>query len=123
MTWPLVGIFLLVAIAALKIGSTFVLPIVVSVLFTFLLGPPVRWLKKHRLPEAIGAGVLVFGTVIVLCGAMYFLADPAAEWIERAPKTMQQVERKLKARGAAAREHPGHGEQGGGGHHTHDERR
>ena len=95
-TWPLVGIFLLVAIAALKIGSTFVLPIVVSVLFTFLLGPPVRWLKKRRIPEAIGAGVLVFGTVIVLCGAMYFLSDPAAEWIERAPKTMVQVERKLR---------------------------
>jgi predicted PurR-regulated permease PerM len=96
-TWPLVGIFLLVAIAALKIGSTFVLPIVVSVLFTFLLGPPVRWLKKHGLPEAVGAGVLVFGTVIVLIGAVYFLADPASEWVERAPKTMQQVERKLKA--------------------------
>ena len=38
----------------------------------------------------------MFGTVIVLCGSMYFLADPASEWIERAPKTMQQVERKLK---------------------------
>jgi len=96
-SWPLIGIFLLVAIAALKIGSTFVLPIVVSVLFTFLLGPPVRWLKKRRIPEAIGAGVLVFGTVILLCGALYFLADPASEWIERAPKTMQQVERKMKA--------------------------
>ena len=97
MTWPLVGIFLLAAVAALKIGSTFVLPIVVSVLFMFLLGPPVRWLKKRRVPEAVGAGILVFGTVIVLCGAMYFLADPASEWIERAPKTMQQVERKLKS--------------------------
>ena len=81
MTWPLIGIFLLVAVAALKIGSTFVLPIVVSVLFTFLLGPPVRWLKKRRLPEAIGAGVLVFGTVMVLCSALYFLAEPASEWI------------------------------------------
>ena len=91
MSWPLIGIFLLVAIAALKIGSTFVLPIVVSVLFTFLLGPPVRWLKKRRIPEAIGAGVLVFGTVIVLCGGMYFLSDPAAEWIERAPKTMSRI--------------------------------
>ncbi len=96
MTWPLVGIFFLVAVAALKIGSTLVLPIVVSLLFTFLLGPPVRWLKRHRIPEALGAGVLVFGTVIVICGSMFFLADPASEWIERAPKTMQQVERKLK---------------------------
>ena len=64
--------------------------------------------------------MLVFGTVIVLCGAMYFLADPAAEWIERAPKTMSQVERKLKARVPPAREHPGDGEQGRGGDHTHE---
>ncbi len=97
MTWPLVGIFFLVAIAALKIGSTLVLPIVVSLLFTFLLGPSVRWLKRHRIPEALGAGVLVFGAVILICGSLYFLADPASEWIERAPKTMQQVERKLKS--------------------------
>lgn len=97
MTWPLVGIFLLVAIAALKIGSSLLLPIVVSVLFTFLLGPPVRWLKRRGLPDAIGAALLVFGTVIVLCGSIYFLAEPASEWLERAPKTMQQVERKLKA--------------------------
>ena len=73
------------------------LPIVVSVLFTVLVGPPVRWLKRRGMPEALGAGVLVFGTVIVICGSMYFLAEPASEWIERAPKTMQQVERKLKA--------------------------
>ena len=97
MTWPLVGIFFFVAIAALKIGSTLVLPIVVSLLFTFLLGPPVRWLKRHRIPEALGAGVLVFGAVILICGSVYLLADPASEWIERVPKTMQQVERKLKS--------------------------
>ena len=55
-----------------------------------------RWLKRHRIPEALGAGLLVFGTVTLLCVSIFFLADPAAEWIERAPKTMQQVERKLK---------------------------
>ncbi len=115
-TWPLVGIFLLVAIAALKIGSTFVLPIVVSVLFTFLLGPPVRWLKKHRIPEALGAGVLVFGTVIVLCGSMYFLADPAVG-VDRARAEDHAAGRaEAEARDPAARQHPGHGEQGGRGH-------
>lgn len=96
MSWPLVGVFLLAAVAALKIGSTFVLPIVVSVLFTFLLGPPVRWLNRRGVPDAIGAAVLVFGTLSVICVSMYFLAEPASEWIERAPKTMEQVERKLK---------------------------
>jgi predicted PurR-regulated permease PerM len=95
-TWPLIGIFLLAAVAALKIGSTFVLPIVVSVLFTFLLGPAVRWLKARGIPEALGAGMLVFGTVTALCFSLYFLADPAAQWMEAAPKTMEQVERKLK---------------------------
>ncbi len=96
MSWPLVGIFLLLAVAALKIGSTLVLPIVVSVLFAFLLGAPVRWLKRHRIPEAVGAGLLVFGTVAVICVSIGFLAEPALEWMERAPKTMQQVERKVK---------------------------
>lgn len=96
MSWPLVGLFTLAAIAALKIGSALVLPIVVSIMFAFLLGPPVRWFRRRGLPDAVGAGILVFGTVILLCTSLYFLAEPATEWMARAPKTMDQVERKLK---------------------------
>ena len=96
MTWPLVGIFLLAAVAALKIGGTLVLPIVVSVLFTFLLGAPVRWLRRRGVNEAVGAGIIVFGTVTSICFSLYFLAGPASEWLERAPKALEQVQRKVK---------------------------
>ena len=96
MTWPLVGIFILLAIAALKIGSTLMLPIVVSVLFAFLLGAPVRWLRRRGLKEGLGAGIVVFGTVAVLGLSIYFLSAPAADWLERAPQSLAQAERKLR---------------------------
>ncbi len=96
MTWPLVGIFVLLAIAALKIGSALVLPIVVSVLFAFLLGPPVRWLRSRGIKEGLGAGLVVFGTVAALGLGIYFLSAPAAEWLERAPQSLSQAERKLR---------------------------
>lgn len=96
MTWPLVGMFILLAIAALKIGSALVLPIVVSVLFAFLLGAPVRWLRRHGIKEGIGAGIVVFGTVAALGISIYFLSGPASEWLERAPQSLAQAERKLR---------------------------
>ncbi len=96
MTWPLVGIFILLAIAALKIGSTLMLPIVVSVLFAFLLGAPVRWLRRRGLKEGLGAGIVVFGTVALLGLSIYFLSAPAADWLERAPQSLAQAERKLR---------------------------
>lgn len=96
MSWPLVGIFVILAVAALKIGSTFVLPIVVSALFTFLLGPPVRWLRRRGLPEGIGAAIVVFGTLTLFSAGIFFLAQPAADWLERAPASLSQAEKKLR---------------------------
>lgn len=96
MSWPLVGIFVILAIGALKIGSTLVLPIVVSALFALLLGGPVRWLRRHGVKESIGAGLVVFGAVALLGLGIYFLSAPAAEWLQKAPQSLSQAERKLR---------------------------
>ena len=97
MGWAPMGIFVILAITALKVGSALVLPIVVSVLLALLLTSPLAWLKKRRIPEPAGAGILIFGSVIMFIVSLWFLADPAVEWMAQAPKNLAKAEQRLRA--------------------------
>ena len=46
-------------IALLKMRQPLLLPIAVAVVLTFVLTPAVRWLRRHGIPEALGAALLV----------------------------------------------------------------
>lgn len=93
---PVLGIFLLLVIAALRLGSSLLLPITVAGLLALLLAPMVRWLVRRRIPAALAAGLVVVGVTAGLIVAMMVLAAPAADWLERAPKTLEQAERKIR---------------------------
>ncbi|MEP6590891.1 MAG: AI-2E family transporter [Gemmatimonadota bacterium] len=93
---PMLGIFLLLAIAALKLGGSLLLPIVVAGMLALLLAPTVRWLAQHRLPTGLAAGLVMIGVTSALVIAVTLLANPAADWLERAPKSLAQAERKIR---------------------------
>lgn len=92
----LAGIFTVLSIAGLQYASSLLVPIAVAVLLTLLLGPIVRWMRKFGVAEPVGAGIIVFGTIILMGTAVVALAAPAAEWLRRAPETMHRVEAKLR---------------------------
>jgi len=90
------GIFAVLVIAGLRFARSLLVPIAVALLLTLLLGPLVRGMRKYRVLEPVGAALIVFGTMIVLGIVTAVLADPAAQWLRRAPETMRQVEWKLR---------------------------
>jgi predicted PurR-regulated permease PerM len=92
----LVAIFTILVIVALRLGSAPLIPITVSILLTLLLGPLVRGLRRRGVPEWIGAGFLVFGTIGLLGTGVGFLAGPAVDWIQRSPATLSLVEAKVR---------------------------
>jgi predicted PurR-regulated permease PerM len=94
-TWAPTGIFLLLAIAGLKLGSALALPVAVALLLSLLLASPLNWLQRRHIPEPVGAAILVLGSVFLLIGGGWFLANPASEWLTRAPSTLSKAERKL----------------------------
>ncbi|HWC74044.1 MAG TPA: AI-2E family transporter [Gemmatimonadales bacterium] len=95
---PLLGaIFAVLAIAGLQYASSLLVPIAVSVLLTLLLGPLVRWMAKYGVAEPVGAGLIVFGTMLILGMTIAALATPAAEWLRQAPETMHRVGDKLRS--------------------------
>ncbi len=69
----------------------------VSVLLALLLGAPLAWLRRRRIPESVGAGILVFGSVALFAGGLSLLADPAAQWIAEAPVHLAKVEARVQS--------------------------
>jgi predicted PurR-regulated permease PerM len=58
------------------------------------LKPIVRALKRIHVPEFIGAAVVLVMLLGIMGGAVTILADPAAEWIAKAPATLGRIQGK-----------------------------
>jgi predicted PurR-regulated permease PerM len=84
----------LVAIALivlLKMANEVLLPILIAIILTFLLAPLVRGLRRRGVDEALGAAIVVFGLLGMVALLASRLAQPAADWVARAPTTVQQA--------------------------------
>src|SRR3954454_25335498 len=81
------GLFVLAVLYTLFFARAFLLPIVLAVLLDFLLSPVIRALKRLRIPEPVGGAVVILALLGGLGGAAYTLADPAREWIRKAPQS------------------------------------
>ena len=57
------GLFVLAVFYTLYFARPFFLPIVIAVLLDFLLSPIIRVLKRMRVPESLGAALVVAGLV------------------------------------------------------------
>jgi predicted PurR-regulated permease PerM len=86
----------LATICALYFGREFFVPIALSVLFTGLLRPLVRWLEAARISTAAGATVVL----VVFLGAVGLganaLADPVRGWVAKAPQSLNEAEARLR---------------------------
>jgi predicted PurR-regulated permease PerM len=91
-----VGLFVLAVLYTCYFARGFLLPIVLAMLFTLLLSPVVAALRRHGLPEPLGAGVVLLAVLGILGAGVYTLADPAAEWIEKVPGSLRAVDGKLR---------------------------
>jgi predicted PurR-regulated permease PerM len=94
--WAVAGLFLLALVAFLRFAEAIVLPVVLAVLFYFLLKPAVMALKRMRFPRPIGA-VLILAVVIgAFVTGLSTLQDPAREFLTKAPESVRKLERKAR---------------------------
>lgn len=92
----LTGLFVLAVFYTLYFTRLFLLPIVLATVFGLLLSPVVRWLARLHVPQGLGAGIVVLALVGVSLGSGYLLLEPAGDWIDRAPSSMERIEAKLR---------------------------
>ncbi len=93
----LTGLFLIASFHTLYVGRTIFIPLVLAILLSLMLRPPVRFLSRRGIPDGVGAGMTLIVLSIVLVGGSYALSTPAATWINEIPKSMRTVERRLRS--------------------------
>lgn len=89
------GILFLMVMYTMYVAASLIMPIALALLLSLVLSPVVRFLARARIPQPLGAlGVLLL-VAGVMAGGTYALAEPAAEWMEKAPSELRQLEARL----------------------------
>lgn len=94
--WVFVGLFALAALYSFHFARPLLLPVVLAVLFSLLLSPVVGWLGKFHLPEPVSAAIVVAILLACIGAAFYNLAEPAAQWLDKAPESLGAADAKLR---------------------------
>lgn len=95
MAWAATVVTLVLGVAAMRLARGLLLPVTIAILLTLLLSSPVRWLQRWRIPERLGAALVLFGTLGIVVGAGALLISPAADWVNAAPASLQKVQQKV----------------------------
>ena len=90
------GIFLLACFYTLYFARDFFLPVILAVVLNFLFAPVVRALKQFRVPEALSAALMITAALTLFGFLAYEFSGPLAEWLEKAPQTGAQLQKKIQ---------------------------
>ena len=96
-TWALPGLLLLAVLTVLYLARDLILPIVAALILSLVFLPLVRGLRKMFIPTPLGAGLVVLALLAGLVGGIYNLAEPASEWLDKAPKSLREIDSKLRS--------------------------
>lgn len=94
--WATAGLFVLAILYTLHLAKALVLPLVLGVLLSFVLAPPVTLLRRMRIPSAVASGVVVVSLVAALAGSAYALSGPAGRWLAAAPQNLEELETRIR---------------------------
>ena len=91
-----VGIFLLAVFYTLYAARSLLLPVALAILFSLVLSPAVRGIRKIGIAPPVGAALIVLLLVLSVGLGAYSLVDPATRWLQHAPQTLHSLEIKLR---------------------------
>lgn len=96
--WAIIGIFLILLFGALYLTSSFLLPVVIALLFALVLSPIVRLMRRRlKMPEPVSAIILVVGALMSLTLGFYMLSNPITDLVNNAPRYVAAVEGQIKS--------------------------
>ncbi|CDX16160.1 conserved membrane hypothetical protein [Mesorhizobium sp. ORS 3324] len=91
----LIGIFVLLTVFALYFARAFFMPVILAFLLALTLTPIVRFLRKHGIPDALSATLLVLFSVFFVASAGYLLSGPVIELVNNTSSIGQQLTERL----------------------------
>lgn len=95
-SWATSGLLLLAILTLLHVARDLLLPIVIALILSLVFLPLVRGMKRWWIPVPIGAGIVVFGLLAAFLGGVFTLAEPASDWLARAPAGLREIDAKVR---------------------------
>ena len=92
----LTGLFILVVFYTLYFARDLIMPIVLAILLNLLLSPIVRAMKRLHIPEPLSAALVIVTFLGGMGLGIYELAGPVADWLQKAPQSLVQIQHKLR---------------------------
>jgi predicted PurR-regulated permease PerM len=93
--YAVIGIFLIMATAALSIARSVALPVVAGAIFGLVLGPLVDRMVRHNIPQGLAAGLLVGTGTLLMALMVTIFAAPFAIWSDRLPGYVMAIKDRL----------------------------
>lgn len=93
--YAIVGIFVILATAALSIAKVVAMPITAGIIVGLVLGPLVDLMVRYKVPQHLAAALLVLAAVTLGAMAVALLTVPMTAWIDQLPSMVAALKAKL----------------------------
>lgn len=94
--WAVVGIFLILAFAAIAAGRDFLMPVTLGVLLFFVFTPMRRFARRRGLPDWFSATAITVGLVLGLAVIIFAASGPVNRAASNLPTISVQLEQKFR---------------------------
>ena len=91
------GIFLFVVLGICSLAQQLIIPLTLALLLSLLLSPAVTLLQRAHLPRALSSMLVLVSVITALAGGVTLLAQPAADWVAKAPATIQSIQQRFQS--------------------------
>ena len=88
-------LLLIMIVFILAAGRTFLVPVSIGVLLTFLLMPVSRWLEKQKFPKSLAIILSILLMVVVMGGLIFFLSSQFLSFSEDLPLLKEKLTEKF----------------------------
>ena len=88
---------MLTAVAVLYVGREIFVPFALAILLSFLLAPPVAWLRRIRMPRTAAVALVVSAAVALLAVFSFVVGSQALGMISDLPKYQKSMHDKIRS--------------------------
>ncbi|HEX8830585.1 MAG TPA: AI-2E family transporter [Longimicrobium sp.] len=95
-SWGVTTLTVLALMYTLYFARSFLLPIAVALLLSFLFSPVVRAMARLHIRPPLGAALVILALLGVVGFGGYELAGPVQTWASKAPETLSTAQKKVR---------------------------
>jgi predicted PurR-regulated permease PerM len=77
-------------------AKSVVLPVLLAWVASMALYPPMKWLRAHKVPAPVGAGLILVLVTAGIVWGLISLGRPVSEWIQSAPEDLPRLRQKYQ---------------------------